>query len=146
MMNPDFFRLQKNFTQPHESKRNLPYKDSLGNWTIGIGWNFFTNPMRDEAILAQFMGDINWSYSELKKNAWFNKLDENRQIAIVDMVFNIGMKGFLEFTDLITALTFGNHKDAHDAVLDSLYAKQVKERANEIANVLLTGQLPSGVY
>jgi len=129
-----------------EGVRYLPYKDSLGILTIGVGHRilptdtFSTSvPISDETVNALLDADIAGKQAELVAFPWFMDLDECRQGGITNMAFNIGTHGVLGFPTMIHCLTQQDWRGAHDAALDSLWAKQVGERAIRIATQLLTG-------
>ncbi len=134
-----FAKLKRSLVK-HEKLSNKIYPDSNGNLTGAIGYNFTARGIPDWFIDQQFSEDANFHYAALsQKFPWFLKLNEDRQIALTDMSYNLGFKGFEGFTNLITALAYSNWPAAHDAMLDSKWAIQVKDRAPELANVILTG-------
>ena len=59
------------------------------------------------------------------------------------MAFNLGRGGFAGFKKARAALEAGDWQRAHDELLDSRWAKQVPNRARDIASTILTGQAPS---
>jgi len=95
-----------------EGKRNKRYKDSLGYWTIGIGWNIDATPLPTEiAAFEQINGyitddmvnqlldiQITWKLADCHK-VWpaFDTFSENRQEALCDIMFNMGKGTILSF-------------------------------------------------
>jgi lysozyme len=69
-------------------------------------------------------------------------LADPRRCVLIDMAFNIGGPRLGRFEDMLAAIRTGDWQRAHDELLDSAYAKQVKGRAIKNANVLLTGHWP----
>lgn len=140
----------------HEGLRLMPYKDTLGLWTIGIGRCVETNPFTEEELKAvgdwkngitrnaAYMlcrNDIDRCLCELKKNiAFFEKLDAERQYVLLDLCFNMGIKGLLKFKNMLSAFGVGGWNKAADELLNSKYATQVGKRAVRLANCIKTGR------
>ena len=124
----------------HESYRQFPYIDTTGHITIGIGRNISDKGISVNEALYLLDDDI--IYFTIKLNHycdWFDKLDENRQLALIDMCFNVGIQGFLGFHDMISALEAGDYPRAAKAMLDSQWAQQVHERAITLSDIIKTG-------
>lgn len=123
----------------HEDKRNYPYVDSVGKITIGIGYNLSDRGLPDSWINSQYIEDVDYFYKQFNETfSWYKDLNEDRQIALIDMAF-MGWKKFLEFHHLIDALSKHDYVRAHDEMLNSKWAEEVKGRAITLANVILTG-------
>jgi lysozyme len=142
MMTPEARQKLKGLLVQHESYRQFPYTDTTGHLTIGIGRNLIDRGisineatyMLDEDI-TYFMGKLNHFLP------FFVNLSENRQIALVDMCFNIGVQGFLNFTQMILALESADYERAAHEMLDSKWATQVGERASRLAQIMKTNEL-----
>jgi len=120
----------------HEGKRRILYEDSLGVPTIGVGHNL-SKPLSDAAILQILRDDVNDAYNEcLHAFPWFMDLTEARQRAVIDMCFNMGLPRLLGFKKFLQAMALGDYDTAANEMLDSLWAKQVKSRALELANMI----------
>ena len=77
---------------------------------------------------------------ELKKELpFFNNLDAERQYALIDMAFNLGILGLLRFKKMLRAIERGDFIRASKECLNSKYASEVGQRAVRIANTLATG-------
>lgn len=126
----------------HESIKNFPYTDSTGHLTIGIGRNLIDRGI--STTEAFYLLDDDIAYFTDKLNHYLNffyKLDENRQIALIDMCFNIGIQGFLNFTQMILALEAGDYSRSADEMLNSKWAEQTGHRAITLANIVRTGNI-----
>ena len=77
---------------------------------------------------------------DLKEHYWFTTLDKIRQKVIIDMAFNLGMNGLISFENMIQALVEKNYDEAADEMLDSLWAEQVGNRADRLAQMMRTGK------
>ena len=64
---------------------------------------------------------------------------ENRQMALINMAFNLGKTRLRRFIGMIYAINRGDWEKAADEAIDSLWYKQVGGRAVEIANLLRRG-------
>lgn len=128
----------------HEGLRLFPYTDTVGKLTIGVGRNLTdVGVSADEAqtLLANDLARAQTGIAE----AWppFAQLDPVRQAVIIDMVFNMGVAGVLEFKNTLESVAGGNWQDAHDRMLQSRWATQVGARATEDAQMMLSGQWPT---
>jgi len=130
------------FLEKHEGFRAHMYKDTQGIWTIGYGHNL-NEPISRAAGAEILRDDALDTAQELQKVEWYTKLNEARQLAIFDMGYNMGVEELLKFHDMIAAIKAQDWKKAHDEALDSLWAKQVGYRAEEDAELLLKGELPT---
>ena len=139
----------------HEGLSLMPYKDSQGLTTIGVGRCVENNPFTSEelkavgdwkhgitrnAALYLLRNDVKKVYHSLKKEIeFFKDLDSERQYALLDMGFNLGVSGLLRFKKMINALKYKDFNTAATECLDSKYALTVKTRAHRIAETLRTG-------
>ena len=124
----------------HEGLGLRPYRDSLGNATIGYG-HFLRVPISRHASEAILRDDIMHAYMDLfsiPSSATF-ALSQNRREVLVEMIFNLGLNGVLNFKKMIKALTWKDFDQAAHEMLDSLWAKQVKSRAIELADMMREG-------
>ena len=127
-----------------EGVRYEPYQDSLGYMTVGCGHKLlptdqFVYPLTDGGVNEILVRDVADKIFHLGQYPWFNKLDECRQGALINMAFNLGVYGLLGFPHALSAIASGDWKTAHDQMLDSLWAKEVGPRATRLATQILTG-------
>lgn len=120
----------------HEGCRYVPYIDSVGVQTIGIGHNLH-KPLRREAVELIRNHDIEDAKNDcLHHFPWYADLTEKRQWAMIDLCFNMGVNRLKGFKNFLLAMSLGDYDSAAGHLLDSLYAKQVKGRAREIADLI----------
>ena len=118
------------------------YKDSLGNWTVGVG-HLLKSPC--ETITLEYAGkllkeDINIAVNSLRKNVpVFSELDEVRQYVLISMCFNLGINRLLSFKKMLLALESKNYEVAAKEMKDSLWYRQVKGRAEKLINLMKKG-------
>ena len=141
-MTPELRQKLRSLLTQHEQFRQFPYNDQTGHLTIGIGRNLTDRGISQTDAFALLDDDISYFYSRLKSACnYFDALDDNRKIALVDMCFNLGVNGFLGFHDMQSAMERGDYEMAAQEMLDSKWATQVGERAITLANIVRTGEL-----
>jgi len=140
LMTPEMSAKLKRSVVNHEGRKKFPYPDTLGNITLGIGYNLTARGITDEWIDKQYDEDAEYFYNQLSQNLWFQKLNQDRQIILVDMCF-MGVKKFMTFKKMIQALKMNDFDRAADEMLDSVWALQVKDRA-----IILSNAMREGVY
>ena len=139
----------------HEGLRLQPYYCSKKKLTIGVGRCIETNPFtaEEEKVIGDWrhgitkcsaiyllQNDVKKIYKELKSNLkFFKDLDGERQYALIDMAFNLGVSGLMRFSKMLDAIKRENYYEASKECLDSKYAKDVGIRAKRIAETIATG-------
>ena len=145
----------------HEGLELLPYKDSLGIDTIGIGRNLEHRGL-SEAELAHIGKDISdiceWGITKeqayylaendikiveeevCKAHPCVVELDEIRQRVIIDMAFNMGVPRLNKFKKMWKAIEEENYEESKIQMLDSRWANQVGNRAVRLSNAMETGE------
>lgn len=127
----------------HEGVKLNPYTDTVGKLTIGIGRNLIDVGISKGEAEYLALNDISYHYEYLYKNyPWFKELDEVRQIALVDMQFNLGAVGFSKFKNMISALEKKNYAAAAFYALESKWADQVGKRAKDLSEMIRTAEYP----
>lgn len=125
----------------HEDYELHPYTDTVGKITIGIGRNLTDRGILPTEVDMMFDHDVDYFYNFLLDHfSWVAKLNEARQIALIDLCF-IGTKKFLEFTKMISAFEREDYLMASQEILDSKYATEVGQRARDLAHIIETGTL-----
>ena len=123
----------------HEGYRDRPYVDHRGNITIGIGYNLALRGIPRSCINDQFWKDCGYFYDQLSEYDWFNRLNDDRKVVLIDMAYNLGLLNFLEFKRMIGALQIEDYETAASEMLNSNWATQVKGRAEELATAMRMG-------
>ena len=141
-MTPEIRQKLRNLLLKHESFRQYPYSDITGNLTIGIGRCLTTRGISQGEAFTLLDDDILYFSSKLSQLCpYFDSLDDNRKIALIDMAFNLGINGFLGFHDMHTTLEKGDYNAAYNAILDSKWKDQVGKRAIVDAYIIKTGEI-----
>jgi lysozyme len=141
----------------HEGQRLVAYLDSLGYWTVGVGhllpdpenpkWKGFTITQKqcDEWFDEDIVKHQNLIDT---KASWANDLDEVRAYVILDMTFNMGIapfdgNGYKDWPNFVSQIRKGDWKAAASNMRATLWAKQVKGRAERLARMIETGRWPN---
>jgi lysozyme len=120
-----------------EGFKGEQYLDHLGKPTIGYGTLL---PLTEEEaeLLLRFRLDKKIKQIQEAKPILF-KLNENRQNAIYEMCYQLGVGGVLKFKKMWEAIEVHNYKQAYKEALDSRWALQTPNRANKLANIIKNG-------
>lgn len=145
----------------HEGERFRVYKDTMGIPTIGIGFNLLDPDARqlcvacgaDYGALLRGLAELtpeqsNYLYqqSALDVLEWLTVIfpayftySLNRQIALLDMGYNLGEPRFKGFRMMISAILSVDWAQAAEQALRSEWAAQVGHRATQDAAWLSEG-------
>lgn len=127
----------------HEGYRRSAYQDSKGYWTIGIGRLIdkkLNGGLTKEEAQYLLMNDLDRCAKELDvKLPWWSGLSENRRYVLLNMCFNLGINKLLGFKNTLKMIQDGNYEGAAKGMLNSLWAKQVGDRAKELSDQMRTG-------
>ena len=113
------------------------YQDSLGYLTIGVG--FLIDKRKGgrlpDAVRAFWLDyEINKATTELEKRLpFFSELSQVRKDTLINMAFNLGVNGLLNFKKTIALMAGGKHSEASREMLDSRWARQVGQRADRLS-------------
>jgi len=141
-MTPEGKKKLKELLVSHEKYVQFPYSDSAGHLTIGIGRNLSDRGISTTEAFYLLDDDIIYFSSKLRHFLpFFSALDENRQVALIDMCFNLGIQGLLNFNKMLSALERGDYEDAAKEALNSKWAEQVGERATCLADIIRNGNI-----
>jgi GH24 family phage-related lysozyme (muramidase) len=134
-----------------EGRRLCAYKDSLGNWTAGVGHRLpygidFTNICYTNAqVDAWLKSDLESAERDAAGLAeWVHLTTPCRQNAVIELIFNMGLGTYREFVKMRAAMIVENWTLAGIELLTSVWAKQVGTgRARRIGGYLFNGFYPS---
>ena len=114
----------------HEGLRLNPYHCSANKLTIGIGRNLEDRGITESEAFYLLHGDINLVQEELTKN-WgvWRTFPEKARLVCIDMTFQMGITGFMKFTETRKLMELGKWLEASEEVLRSRFAIQTPNRA-----------------
>ena len=127
----------------HEGVRLRLYRCTAGKLTIGIGRNIEDRGItmaEAELLLRNDLADVRNGLANALP--WVATLDDVRQRVLIDMAFNLGIGGLLQFERTLAAVRAGEFKRAAGMMLQSRWASQVGERAQRLARMMEAGQDP----
>ena len=160
-MNYDRLALAQQLTE-HEGLVKTVYKDSLGIETIGIGRNLEGKGITDaelkhwdmsmelvykvgitrEMAIDLFNNDVKIVERELvQSHPIVETLSAMRQMALVNMGFNLGIPRLNMFKNMWESIEDGDFTHAAIEMMDSRWARQVGQRAITLSNMMDTGVL-----
>lgn len=132
-------KLKKQISK-HEGRVNKMYLDTKGIPTIGVGHNLRDKPLSERAIDVILEDDIEEHLAQLDRAIpWWRDLSESRQLVLADMCFNLGINGLLAFKNTLKAIQEGRYEDAALGMQNSLWYKQVGNRAKTLVHMMAEG-------
>lgn len=123
-----------------EGCRLGPYTDTRGNLTIGVGRNLTSVGISSEEAEYLLGNDIYKAIAGINKFLpWAATLDDARHGVLINMAFNMGIGGLMNFEHFLAAMKDRDWPTASKEMLDSKWAQQVRERAQRLSQQILTG-------
>lgn len=121
-----------------------PYRCSSGALTIGYGRNLDNKGISDKEASFLLGNDVEETWAELQKVIpWIRKLNTARQDALIELGFNLGISGLMDFKRTLAEIENQRFETAAKYLLESRWAKQVGEtRSRRIAEMIRTGEYP----
>ena len=127
----------EDYITKHERMVLNPYIDSVGKLTIGIGRNIDDNGISKEEALFMLENDLKNVNDELHSIFDdFSYLPADVQLALTDMMFNLGKPRFLGFKKMIQAIKDKDFKEAARQAKDSKWCEQVGKRCDNNFNLM----------
>lgn len=123
-----------------EGLRLHPYRDTVGKLTIGIGRNLDDRGIT--LVEADFLltNDIKDATASLEANfPWVMDLDGARKGALLNLTFNLGVRGLAQFVNFLTAMKLGDWAAAKAELLNSAADHEEPERIARLALQIATG-------
>lgn len=117
-----------------EGLKLKPYKCPAGKLTIGIGHNLDDNGITPEVADLLLKIDLQNCLEDaldIFGNAFYDWTDRQQQ-AVINMIFNLGANKFQQFHNTIKAIKAKDWEAAIFNARQSLWAKQVPERAKRV--------------
>jgi lysozyme len=119
-----------------------PYVDTEGKTSIGYGHNLSDDGI-PLSVAEELLGiDVGTTVTELLTALpWFPKItDSTRASVMVNLCFNVGIGGLLEFKKFLGHMQAGEWEAAADELANSAWAAQVPNRAARLEKQLQTGE------
>ena len=113
------------------------YNDSLGIPTIGYGFaikDLILDEDLASEILVRKVRDLVARVD--RKFDWFNTAPDVIKEVVVEMCFQLGLRGYSKFLKTISYLEKENYLEASKEMLDSKWAKQTPNRAKKLSEIV----------
>jgi len=132
----------------HEGKRNTPYKDSKGLWTVGIGHLIgdgrslppnMNRTFSDAEVFELFTKDYEHHAQAAANIPGYDKINDMGKVALVDLTFNMGPVWYKKWPNFCKAMGDGNWQLAAKCLEQSAWYRQVGRRAPEIVGLIQNG-------
>ena len=143
----------------YRNNKFYPYQDSHGNWTIAYGHflgksnesskaHKFRNGITVHQANELLRSDMDKAYLDFvlmlqKKNA--TDLPADVQMALFEMTFNMGSGKVTDFKRMWKSLNKGNYLKASKEMKNSLWARQVGDRAVRIVDLVAASHVDSAI-
>ena len=121
----------------HEGKKLKPYKCPAGKITIGVGRNLQDVGISEDEALFLMRNDIKRIREDLsgRLTCW-GALSEERKDVLINMAFNMGIVGLMRFKKMLAHIAAEHYAEAAEEMLKSVWARQVGNRAKELAKIM----------
>lgn len=132
-MNSDFKDIL-NDIKKHEGFEPKVYKCTEGYDTIGYGFAIKDLIIDKDVADLILMKKLHKMLERITVAfPWFANIDNEAKAVVVNMCYQLGIRGFSKFKKTIYLLETEQYEEASVEMLDSLWAKQTPNRAKELS-------------
>ena len=128
----------------HEGVKPFAYRCTANKISIGVGRNIDEDGgigLCDAEIDFLLSNDIDRVEAELESTfSWYKNLNIARKDAMVSLCFNLGLTRLLKFEMALGFMASGDYIMAGMEFDNSLWSKQVGARAEELCQMIETGE------
>ena len=131
----------------NEGFSSKPYKDQLGYLTIGYGHLILPNEnillkkqIHKKELEEIFEKDFKKALSDFNSTFKSFTLNEKESELLIEMIFQLGIKGCLKFKNLIKNIKKGNKHLVCFDMMDSLWYKQTPNRVKALIKTFLNNE------
>jgi lysozyme len=116
-------------------------------WTVGFGFTHGVTPdsrmnrITAERRLEQEILDVDSALSNVL--SWYKEASYVTKTILINMAFNLGVKGLLGFRNTLTFISQKNYEQAARNMTQSLWFRQVGKRAVELTERMRTQTIPT---
>lgn len=130
-----------NLIADDEGFRSKVYTDSKGFPTIGFGFNL-TNVEIPISVALDWLGIIisNIEHDLEKYLPFWNNLSDARKYVLINMAYQMGVNGLLNFHNMIKSLSNKNYSQAAIDMKDSLWYREFTNRASRLQKIMISGE------
>ena len=135
-MNSDFKHILDDIKK-HEGFEPKVYKCTEGYDTIGYGFAIKDLIIDKDVADLILMKKLHKMLERITVAfPWFANIDNEAKAVVVNMCYQLGIRGFSKFKKTIYLLETEQYEEASVEMLDSLWAKQTPNRAKELSEKL----------
>lgn len=135
-MNEELKEIMKDI-KIHEGFKPKVYKCTEGYDTIGYGFAIKDLIIDEDVADLILMKKLFILLERIHiAFAWFKEIDDKAKGVVVNMCYQIGLRGFSKFKKTIYYLETQQYEEVADEMLDSLWAKQTPNRANQLSDII----------
>lgn len=121
----------------HEGLRLKPYRDTVGKLTIGVGRNLDDIGISTLEAMDLLNADINRATQGLTRALpWVDDLPPVAREVLIEMVFQMGLHGVLQFAQTLEAFRTREWRRAAKGMRTSRWATQTPARVEELATLV----------
>ncbi len=121
----------------HEGFKAKVYKCTEGYDTIGYGFAIKDLVMDEDIADLILMKKLHTLLERvIIAFPWFKDIEDDAKEVVINMCYQLGLRGFSKFKKTIYLLETEQYEDASVEMLDSLWAKQTPNRAKELSEKL----------
>ena len=131
----------------NEGFSSKPYKDQLGYLTIGYGHLILSNEkfllkkqIHKKALEEIFEKDFKRALSDFNNTFKSLTLNKKESELLIEMIFQLGIKGCLKFKNLIKNIKKRNKHLVCFDMMDSLWYKQTPNRVKTLIKTFLNNE------
>lgn len=131
----------------NEGFSSKPYKDQLGYLTIGYGHLILPNEnillkkqINKKELEEIFEKDFKKALSNFNNTFKPFTLNKKESELLIEMIFQLGIKGCLKFKNLIKNIKKGNKHLVCFDMMDSLWYKQTPNRVKALIKTFLNNE------
>ena len=133
-----------------EGSRIWPYVDTAGHRSWGVGHNLDAEPVAadvaallNQAVLLQFQHDLDAVLAVASTEPWWPSLNDARQAAIADMLFNLGVGAIQTFRTFFGYIAAQRWMDAAADLRITKVYRELTVRYERLARMIAMGQWPT---
>lgn len=121
------------------------YRCPAGKLSIGYGLNLEDTGITEEEaeyLLRNRLLKVEAAAKEIFGDKLWSEFGDIRRMAFVNMIYNLGIKGFKGFTQTINLAKEKKWKECGLNILNTLWARQVGARAHRISRMIAYEEFP----
>ena len=121
----------------HEGYKPKVYKCTAGVDTIGVGFAIKDLELSEDVcdlILKEKLEVLEERFED--KFDWFKTSPIEVRNVMLNMAYQLGFRGFCKFKKTLSYLEAADWKNASSEMLQSRWAKQTPNRANELSEII----------